>query len=579
RNGIEANVTKTYIKKDKEFIPIGDGCVDLFGNYKTMNYIIQAKYRTKPDDKEAYVSPKDIREFAAVLMQQPNGTVGFFVSNAKFSNRAENTATNSKLNLILCNEENIVEKIKEAQLKLENSLNEEIVIEDITTNENTNTDIYGVKINGCIRIEELKDNYYKIKQELTEEKWFMDLVDQKAKNKLKQKYPDIVFEDNKINTSIKRQKERNREGETYSEEYMRKVYREYERIINKMYPKHIVFDTEEDVYLKDKDRYVLDKDEDIDSKLFFIYDATDSKDPKHGYVMKLHAVRNVAPIYYNIKETKVKVFEKNVEEKMAKYAFAGLNINNRNIKFNPNETMDYIVNLEEFDNIKEEVEDTITSSAYIITSFNSDEELKKHKESDNFKYIINRETMRQYRNWIKLELDELEQSKLKRTCRLFNQVCSSYDINEVKHGFYEFVNDWKVLIYRFKLTEDKKYVWIKNGDRMEKRELFRNKEVNYCCGGVNRTVFHYRCGGGNQSAILNICELAKVEELHMNYCNYCTDFNYYCCISKPSYGLGFYFPCDLCEKKEIHLHKICKKCYDSKHSRKLGFVKETIFVE
>ena len=61
-------------------------------------------------------------------------------------------------------------------------------------------------------------------------------------------------------TSIKRQKERNRKGEIYSEEYMWKAYREYERIVDKMYPKHTVFDTEEDVYVKDKDGYVLDKD-------------------------------------------------------------------------------------------------------------------------------------------------------------------------------------------------------------------------------------------------------------------------------------------------------------------------------
>ncbi|CAG8456324.1 1792_t:CDS:2, partial [Scutellospora calospora] len=246
------------------------------------------------------------------------------------------------------------------------------------------------KAENIILQEELKNNYHKIEQELTSEKWFIDLVEEKARNKLRQKYPDILFENNRIsikkrkkftakkivltvtiearkttlssfmskyfkkkglkvlileeislkikedldlfyliidtykkmmksidsatddydiiifnrtylntevfnninsdddlksfylktkcemidlcnfkyvfyiksteNTSIKRQRERNREGETYTEEYMRKVYREYERIISKMYSKHIVFDTEEDVYLKDKDEYVLDKD-------------------------------------------------------------------------------------------------------------------------------------------------------------------------------------------------------------------------------------------------------------------------------------------------------------------------------
>src|SRR5207253_11107931 len=119
--------------------------IDIFGNYKTMNYILQAKFRTKTDTK-TYVSPKDIREFIGVLNQQPKDTVRFFVSNTTYSTRSKNTAINSKLNLILCNEDNIIEKIKEAQLKLEENANKEIVIENITTNENISTDIFGIKI-------------------------------------------------------------------------------------------------------------------------------------------------------------------------------------------------------------------------------------------------------------------------------------------------------------------------------------------------------------------------------------------------------------------------------------------------
>ncbi|CAG8456343.1 1793_t:CDS:1, partial [Scutellospora calospora] len=87
--------------------------IDIFGKFGTMNYIMQAKYRTKIDDNEIYVSPKDIREFVAVLMEQPDGTVGFFILNATFSARSKNYAVNSKLNLILCNEKNIIERIKE----------------------------------------------------------------------------------------------------------------------------------------------------------------------------------------------------------------------------------------------------------------------------------------------------------------------------------------------------------------------------------------------------------------------------------------------------------------------------------
>ena len=66
-NGIEANMTKTSIRKGDETIYISDGGIDIFGNYLNMNYIMQAKYRT---DDRVYVSPKDVRKFAAILMQQ-----------------------------------------------------------------------------------------------------------------------------------------------------------------------------------------------------------------------------------------------------------------------------------------------------------------------------------------------------------------------------------------------------------------------------------------------------------------------------------------------------------------------------
>ncbi|CAG8698262.1 11356_t:CDS:2, partial [Scutellospora calospora] len=109
----------------------------------------------------------------------------------------ENAATNSKLNLILCNEENIIEKIKEAQLKFENSLNEEIVIEDMSDEKfcsdcktrkrsYIDSDIED-EAEHIILQEELENNYHKIERELNSEKWFIDLVEEKARNKLRQK--------------------------------------------------------------------------------------------------------------------------------------------------------------------------------------------------------------------------------------------------------------------------------------------------------------------------------------------------------------------------------------------------------
>ena len=159
-NGIEANITNTSIRYQGKILYIGDGCIDLFGNYKELNYVLQAKFR---GDTESYISPKDVREFIAVLMQQPTNTVGFFVSNAKFSTRSQNIAKNSKLRLILCNEENIVDKIKEAQVKLENADTEDICIEDVTTLEGVTTNIFGIEFNGPIRIGRIRSKNSRVK--------------------------------------------------------------------------------------------------------------------------------------------------------------------------------------------------------------------------------------------------------------------------------------------------------------------------------------------------------------------------------------------------------------------------------
>ena len=72
---------------------------------------------------------------------------------------------------------------------------------------------------------------------------------------------------------IKRQKERNREGETCDEEYMRKIYKEYEKIVNNIYPNNIIFNTEECVYLKNEDGYMLDEfgNKTIDKKVLDTY--------------------------------------------------------------------------------------------------------------------------------------------------------------------------------------------------------------------------------------------------------------------------------------------------------------------
>ncbi|CAG8561031.1 7718_t:CDS:2, partial [Scutellospora calospora] len=112
-------------------------------------------------------------------------------------------------------------------------------------------------------------------------------------------------------------------------------------------------------------------------------------------------------------------------------------------------------NEKDFILIKEKVQDTILGYSSVLEYYNTDDELKKYEESNNFNCIINREAMRLYRDFKRQQ----------------------------------------------KILQDIKI------DRAEKRELMRDKEVNYYCRGVNRNVYLY------------ICELAKVEELHMKHCD------------------------------------------------------------
>ena len=83
----------------------------------------------------------------------------------------------------------------------------------------------------------------------------------------------VIYVKSLENIMIKRQKERNREGETCDEEYMRKIYKKYERIVNDIYPNNIIFNTEECVYLKNEDGYMLDEfgNKIIDKKVLDTY--------------------------------------------------------------------------------------------------------------------------------------------------------------------------------------------------------------------------------------------------------------------------------------------------------------------
>ncbi|CAG8688587.1 10408_t:CDS:1, partial [Scutellospora calospora] len=67
-----------------------------------------------------------------------------------------NLANNSRVKLILCNDDNLIDKIKEVQRLYPDSDHDIISIEDITTDENTKTEIFGIKFERKIRIGKLR---------------------------------------------------------------------------------------------------------------------------------------------------------------------------------------------------------------------------------------------------------------------------------------------------------------------------------------------------------------------------------------------------------------------------------------
>jgi restriction endonuclease Mrr len=140
----------------------------LFGNYGTLNYILQAKYK----DLKYRVGLPDIRNFIGTLAKQPDGTIGIFVTNVDYTDGAKNEAESSKYKIILCTEKNVVENIKMMKLKLENenlkknsSVLEEFNIKNIefSANENQPFTIFGMnfKCGGSIESISIKQLRYK----------------------------------------------------------------------------------------------------------------------------------------------------------------------------------------------------------------------------------------------------------------------------------------------------------------------------------------------------------------------------------------------------------------------------------
>lgn len=150
-NGIECNASRTNYSINNKFIPIGDSGIDLFGNYKSMNYIIQLKYKSVGN-----VTPGEIDRFNQTLSKQPNEVQGFFVTTNGYSKRARNSVINMKSKMILCTDKDLLDnfynEFKKNEQKQRNSLINEYRIENVKLDGTNDLDLFGIKFKGKCEI-------------------------------------------------------------------------------------------------------------------------------------------------------------------------------------------------------------------------------------------------------------------------------------------------------------------------------------------------------------------------------------------------------------------------------------------
>ncbi|CAG8646173.1 8552_t:CDS:1, partial [Scutellospora calospora] len=96
-NGIKYYARRLTYEINKKKIFIGDGEIDLTGNYNEVFFAIQAKYRKDHHNEQ----DKDIKKFDKALELQPREVVGFFVTTIDFSTESKEAALNSKRKIFL----------------------------------------------------------------------------------------------------------------------------------------------------------------------------------------------------------------------------------------------------------------------------------------------------------------------------------------------------------------------------------------------------------------------------------------------------------------------------------------------
>ena len=150
-HGIECNASRSRYYLNNRLILVGDGGVDLFGNYKGMNFIMQLKYKSNRN-----VNASEIKNFNQTLLKQPNEVQGFFVTNKGYTKRAKNEVTNSKSRMILCNDENIVDsffaKFKDFEQTKQNNIVNEYKIKNVELDGVNSLNLFGIDFKGKCKI-------------------------------------------------------------------------------------------------------------------------------------------------------------------------------------------------------------------------------------------------------------------------------------------------------------------------------------------------------------------------------------------------------------------------------------------
>ncbi|CAG8748083.1 27408_t:CDS:2 [Gigaspora margarita] len=85
-----------------------DEGIDLTGCYNKIFFAIQTKFRTDHYNEQ----DKDIKNFDKAFELQPKEVIRFFVTTIDYSEESKNAALEAKRKIFLCNEENVVQSIK-----------------------------------------------------------------------------------------------------------------------------------------------------------------------------------------------------------------------------------------------------------------------------------------------------------------------------------------------------------------------------------------------------------------------------------------------------------------------------------